>query len=329
MRHVLLGPILLAWLALVGPVYAAAPPDWRTWLAELHADAARQGIREATLVRALDGLEPVAKILERDRNQSEFTMTAAEYLQKVVSDEKVQRGREMMKQHSDLLARIGAKYGVQPRFIVAIWGVETWYGKHTGQDPVVASLATLAYDRRRSAFFREQLIASLRMIDRGYIELEKMKGSWAGAMGQPQFIPTSYLAYAVDEDGDGSRDIWTSMDDVFASIANYLAKHGWTDQQTWGRPVQVPNTLRQQLRALSQGTESEERGLESWSAAGVRRIDGRALPHANLPTRLIAPDGITGEFYATYPNFRRILRYNPSHLYALAIGLLSDRIDDR
>jgi membrane-bound lytic murein transglycosylase B len=212
----------ILWLCLIGPANAAIPEGWSPWLAELRAEAASKGIKEAVLAEALDGLTPDAEILERDRKQAEFTMTTPEYLAKVVTDGKVKRGQEMAEKHKELLARIGAKYGVQPRFILAIWGVESFYGTYTGKKPVIASLATLAFDQRRSKFFRSQLVASLEMADRGLIEISNMKGSWAGAMGQPQFIPTSYLAYAVDEDGDGRRDIWSSEADIFGSIANYL-----------------------------------------------------------------------------------------------------------
>jgi len=317
--------VFFTWLS-TSAVASQSGSGWSGWLEEVRREALAKGISEPTLSAALSNLQPVAKILERDRTQAEFTMTLPQYLEKVVSDEKANVGREMAEKHASLLARIEAKYGVQSRFILAIWGVESWYGRYTGKDPVVSSLATLAFDRRRSTFFRRQLFASLEMADRGYIELENMKGSWAGAMGQPQFIPTSYLAYAVDEDGDGRRDIWSSKADIFGSIANYLAQHGWNPDQTWGRPVQMPGDLREKWDSIARKTESPERGLQAWATAGVRRIDGRRLPSPNLPTRLVAPDGENGLFFATYPNYRRILRYNPSHLYALAIGTLSDRI---
>lgn len=317
----------ILWLCLIGPANAAIPEGWSPWLAELRAEAASKGIKEAVLAEALDGLMPDPEILERDRKQAEFTMTTAEYLAKVVTDGKVKRGQEMAEKHKELLARVGAKYGVQPRFILAIWGVESFYGTYTGKKPVIASLATLAFDQRRSKFFRSQLVASLEMADRGLIEISNMKGSWAGAMGQPQFIPTSYLAYAVDEDGDGRRDIWSSEADIFGSIANYLAKHGWDTNQTWGRAVQVPEKIRSQWDSLANRNMTGDKGLQEWAGHGVRRADGSALPSPDIPTRLVAPDGAKGVFFATYGNFRRIMRYNPSYLYALAIGTLSDRIE--
>tara|TARA_R110002074_G_scaffold36595_5_gene99560 strand:+ start:375 stop:1370 length:996 start_codon:yes stop_codon:yes gene_type:complete len=311
-----------------GGAQAAPPADWAEWLSEFRAKATAEGISQATLNAALTGLEPVQSILERDRKQPEFSMTFPQYRDKVVTDAKAQRGQQMLTEHAALLDRISEKYGVQSRFILAIWGIESFYGQYTGKDPVVASLATLSYDRRRSSFFQKQLLAALRMVDKGYIELETMKGSWAGAMGQPQFIPTSYLAYAVDEDGDGRRDIWNSLPDIFGSIANYLAKHGWTPDHTWGRPVQVPKSLRDGWSSVAvDNTKSNARPLPEWGKLGVRRDNGGQLPTRPLDTVLVAPDGAQGLMFATYPNYKRILNYNPSHLYALAVSLLSDRIE--
>jgi membrane-bound lytic murein transglycosylase B len=321
---------LLTALSTITPSAAAAPQDWPEWLAEFRAKAAAEGISQATLDAALNGLEPIQSILERDRKQPEYTLTFPQYRDRVVTAAKIKRGQEMSVEHAALLESISAKYGVQSRFILAIWGIESFYGKHTGKDSVVASLATLSYDRRRSSFFQKQLIAALQMIDKGYIDLATMKGSWAGAMGQPQFIPTSYLAYAVDEDGDGHRDIWNSLPDIFGSIANYLAKHGWQADHTWGRAVQVPKTLREQWASVADDEKkSKARTLTAWNNAGVRKDSGSALPGRDLPTILVAPDGAQGLMFATYPNYNRILNYNPSHLYALAVGLLSDGIESR
>lgn len=317
------------WLATAGaPAVAASAEGWAEWLREFRADAIAEGISANTLDQALTGLQPVQSILERDRKQAEFTLTFDQYRERVVSQAKIDKGRRMAVEHRELLQRISEKYGVQSRFILAIWGIESFYGQYTGKDPVVASLATLSFDRRRSTFFRRQLIASLQMIDRGLIDLETMKGSWAGAMGQPQFIPTSYLAYAVDEDGDGHRDIWNSLPDIFGSIANYLAKHGWVPDHTWGRPVGVGKTLTSAWGTLSKdGKKSEVRALPEWGEVGVTRLGGGALPARRLPTMLVAPDGTAGPFFATYPNYKRILNYNPSHHYALAVSLLSDAVE--
>lgn len=330
MRRIIAGLLGLAVFLWVAPAVAASPADWAEWLAEFRSKARAEGISEETVQVALDGLEPVQSILDRDRSQAEFTMTFRQYIDRVVTESKVERGRKMAAEHKELLTEISEKYGVQQRFILAIWGIESFYGRHTGDDPVVASLATLSYDRRRSSFFQGQLLAALRMVDRGYIDLATMKGSWAGAMGQPQFIPTSYLAYAVDEDGDGRRDIWNSLPDIFGSIANYLAKHGWRPDHTWGRPVEVPESLRTEWRSIAEdANKTTSRPLPNWGELGVRRSGGAALPQRPLPTVLVAPDGAKGPMFATYPNYRRILNYNPSHLYALAVSILSDRIESR
>ena len=330
MRRIVAGLAGLAMSVCAASSAIAAPADWTEWLAEFRAKAVAEGIGEATVHAALDNLEPVQSILDRDRSQAEFTMTFRQYIDRVVTDAKTERGREMAAAHRELLARISRKYGVQERFILAIWGIESFYGQHTGKDPVVASLATLSYDRRRSSFFQSQLLAALRMADKGYIDLDTMKGSWAGAMGQPQFIPTSYLAYAVDEDGDGRRDIWNSLPDIFGSIANYLARHGWKADHTWGRAVEVPDSLRGRWQSVAEdANKSKPRPLPDWGQFGVRRAGGAALPERPLPTILVAPDGSKGPMFATYPNYRRILNYNPSHLYALAVGILSDRIESR
>jgi membrane-bound lytic murein transglycosylase B len=241
----------------------------------------------------------------------------------------------LLRENADLLAEVSGKYGVQPRFIVAIWGIETRYGRVRGSMPVVPALATLAFDRRRSKFFRNELLQALRMVDRGYIELEKMNGSWAGAMGQSQFIPSSYMAYAVDFDGDGRRDIWESRADVFASIANYLKQHRWNSDLTWGREVKLPADFDATLKSL--GTDKDgrcralrgitpKRTLAQWQAMGVRRADGRDLPTRAISAALVPPSQSNGPAFLVYDNYRSILRYNCAHLYGLTVGMLADAI---
>jgi membrane-bound lytic murein transglycosylase B len=254
-------------------------------------------------------------------------------MNRVVTDDNVARGREMARTHEALLARVSKKYGVQPRVILAIWGIETRYGAVKANVPLIPSIATLAFDRRRSKYFRSQLMASLEMLHKGYIELENLKGSWAGAMGQPQFMPSSYLAYAEDFDGDGRRDIWNSTADVLASIANYLAKHGWNPELTWGRAVQLPGELSDKLGPLSRraapgcrATTSETRRLSEWQSLGIRRIDGRDLPSRDLAAAMVLPDGTDGRAYLVYRNYAAIMAYNCAHLYSVTVGVLSDRI---
>ena len=326
-------------LAAGGMARAGQPPaDFADWLDALRQEAAREGISQTTIDTALADLQPVQRILERDRNQAEFKLTLKTYMNRVVRPKNVARGREMMQTHRDLLRRVARRYRVQPRFIVAIWGIETRYGAVEGTMPVIPALATLAYDVRRSRYFRKQLFNALRMLDRNYIDLASMKGSWAGAMGQPQFIPSSYLAYAADFDGDGRRDIWHNEADVFASIANYLAKHGWADDQTWGRRVRVPDGLADRLGDFARSGRSGCRAIDrmtiakplsAWQSLGVRRADGSDLPTRDLPASLVRADGGAGGDYLVYKNYHAVLRYNCAHHYGLTVGTLADHIGFR
>lgn len=314
-----------------------AVPDFAVWLAEVRAEALGRGIGATTLAAALDGLEPDPRVVELDRQQPEFTRTFEEYMTARVSETRIARGREMMERHRDALRAVAEAYGVQPRFIAAIWGLETNYGGYTGGMSVIRSLATLAHDTRRPAFFRKELFAALEIVDAGHIAADAMLGSWAGAMGQSQFMPTSFKAYAQDFDGDGRRDIWTSEADVFASIAGYLKQHGWRDDLTWGRAVRLPAGLsassvavapaeppKSCARALA--SHSAQLPLDRWQALGVRRSDGRDLPVRDLPASLVEPGGAGGAAFLTYANYRAILSYNCSNLYAMAVGHLADAL---
>ena len=226
--------------------------------------------------------------------------------------------------HRALLEEVAARYRVQPRFIVALWGIESDFGRRTGGYGVMEALATLAYDGRRSAFFRSELLAALGIFDGGHVAAADMRGSWAGAMGQSQFMPTSFVAYAVDHDGDGRRDIWHTLADVFASIANYLAGSGWRDDQTWGRAVRLPADFPGDLVGLD-----TVKPIGGWQDLGVRRIDGRDLPTRQLPASIVRPDGVGAEAWMVYENFRTTLKWNRSTYFALAVGLLADRMAAR
>lgn len=311
--------------------------DFQKWLDEVRVEARKKGIDDAIVNDALRDIEPVARILERDRKQSEFTITLSKYRGRVVTPKNVKTGRAKGFLHRELLGRVAKKYGVQDRFIVAIWGIETRFGAVEATMPVIPAVATLAFDRRRSAYFREQLFAALTMLHRGYIDLPSLKGSWAGAMGQPQFMPSSYMAYAQDFDGDGRRDIWRNEGDVFASIANYLARHGWSDDQTWGRKVWAPASVKQQAKASfnkknrgcrAMKSMSTKRRLSDWAALGVKRADGKSpLPARDLQASMVLPDGVKGPAYLVYGNYNSILRYNCAHLYAITVGELSDELN--
>ena len=319
-RRWLVGICLALLLAIAWPGLAGAQ-TFADWLADLRADAQAQGIGAATLERALAGLEPIPRIIELDRNQVETRITFAEYRRRVLSDERVLRGRELYREHKELLDRVAADYGVQPRFIVALWGIESTYGTFRGSYPVIAALATLAYDGRRGTFFRGELMNALRIVDNGDIAPEEMTGSWAGAMGQSQFMPSSYLAHAVDYDGDGRRDIWTSLPDVFASIANYLASSGWSDRWTWGREVQAPAALDNGVTGLD-----VRKTLPAWQSLGVRRANGSDLPEAAIEASLLRMDDGSGPTYLVYDNFRVLMRWNRSTYFGLTVGELADLI---
>jgi membrane-bound lytic murein transglycosylase B len=314
-----------ALVALIGGSLAlpalAEAPSFDAWVAELRAEAHAAGISEPTLDAALEGIAPIARVIELDRRQPEGRLTFHDYNQRVLSESRIARGRELLREHRQLLDRVAADYGVQPRFIVALWGIESTYGTFTGEYPVIAALATLAYDGRRAAFFRKELLQALRILDQGDVTPVQMMGSWAGAMGQSQFMPSSYLAHAVDYDGDGRRDIWGTPADVFASIANYLAKAGWNDRYTWGRQVRLP----EQLGALAAGLEVVK-PLPEWHALGVRRSDGLDLPAVALDAALLQMDDGEGPAYLVYQNFRVLMAWNRSTYFALTVGELADLI---
>jgi membrane-bound lytic murein transglycosylase B len=321
LRRLGLGALLIGMLAVSGGQVSAQSEPFEVWLAQFRQQAAAEGISAAALDRALEGVEPIPEVIERDRRQPEGRLTFRDYNRRVLSPTRIARGRELMQQHHDVLDRIAADYGVQPRFIVALWGIESNYGSFTGEFPVIGALATLAYEGRRAAFFRKELLQALRIVDQGDVAPAQMTGSWAGAMGQSQFMPSSYLARAVDYDGDGRRDIWTTPPDVFASIANYLAKAGWSDRHTWGRPVQIAD----QLKADAAGLEVVK-PLPEWHALGVRTSNGDALPVVALDASLLRMDD-DGPTYLVYNNFRVLMAWNRSTYFALTVGELADLID--
>ena len=325
--------LVVALCCLTNSAFSQNKPDFSAWLNEVKVEAAKRGIKQSIIDSALSDVKPIKRVLKRDRNQSEFKLTLKRYLNRVVTEKNVERGRLMAKQHQSTLKAVAKKYGVPPRVILAIWGIETRFGLVKANVPLIPSVATLAYDRRRSKYFRAQLFAVLEMLNRGYIDQKSLYGSWAGAMGQPQFMPSSYLAYAQDFDGDGRRDIWKSVPDVLASIANYLAKHGWRSDLTWGREVTLPVSYAKNLgppkRRAARGCRartSNPKPLAGWQAEGVRRISGQDLPSRNISAALVLPDGHEGRAFLAYKNYSVIMAYNCAHLYAVTVGVLSDRI---
>jgi membrane-bound lytic murein transglycosylase B len=311
-------------------------PPFPVWLQEVREEALARGISPATVQTALSDVTPVAQILERDRTQAEFKETLRQYVDKRVGVATIRLGRARSAEHRTLLTRLEQTYGVPGRFIVAIWGLESNFGRFSGVRPIIPTLATLAYDPRRTTLFRAELFHALEILDRQHIDLPRLKGSWAGAMGQPQFLPSSYLKYAVDEDGDGLRDIWRSTADVFGSMANYLKAHGWTEGETWGREVRVPTgtsakaALDEAAPLRSAGCRasrelSEKLPLERWQALGVRTTSGGPLPQVEMDASLLRTDSGT---FLVYRNYEALLGYNCAHAYAMAVARLADRIAD-
>jgi membrane-bound lytic murein transglycosylase B len=299
----------------------AASGSFAAFLDGLRADARKAGIAPATFERAFAGVAPNQKVLERDRHQPEFTMTWARYRALVIGEQRIVNGREAVARERPLLRRVEERFGVGPGVVAGIWGLESSFGTQTGDFRVIEALATLAWDGRRAAFFRGELMAALKILDHGDIAPAKMTGSYAGAMGQPQFMPSSYLRYAVDFEGHGKRDIWTSRADVLGSIANYLAKSGWRSGEGWGQQVALPPGF-----DFSSIGRDASRMLADWVRQGVRPFGGAWRAASDMPAAIVAPDGEGGEAFVVHANFKAIRRYNPSDFYALAVGLIGDRI---
>lgn len=307
------------------PVSTPAPsvPAFDTWLAELYNEALAAGISAATLDVALTGLQPIERVIELDRQQPESVLTFEEYLARVVPERRITMGREKLAQHRALLDQVSAEFNVPARFIVALWGIETDYGRLLGNFSVVASLATLAYEGRRATLFRKELFEALRILDSGDVALTDLRGSWAGAMGQTQFMPSTYRNYAVDFNGDGKRDPWNQLPDVFASAANYLTKIGWVKGETWGREVRVPDNFAQQWLGLEQ-----RKPLAEWQALGVRHKDGADLAALDMAASLVQPGGPAGRAFLVYDNFRVLMQWNRSTYFGIAVGQLADALAD-
>jgi membrane-bound lytic murein transglycosylase B len=311
---------------------APSAADFPSFLESVRVAALARGLSPDTVHRALRDLEPNPTVIERDRTQAEVVLTVDQYLQRRLTPPLVRTARQMATKHRRLLTEVGDAYGVSPRVIVSIWGLESNFGRFSGVRPTIQALATLAWEGRRGDFFRGELLDALEIIDRGYIGLDQLRGSWAGAMGQPQFMPSSYMKFAQDFDGDGHRDIWRSHADIFASVANYLKAHGWSEGTTWGREVRLPSggieALRDTVGLRAAGCRAEREmtnqlPLAKWQALGVRTTTGGALPAAALDASLIH----TGKrAFLVYGNYEAILEYNCAHSYALAVALLSNQL---
>lgn len=292
--------------------------SYATFLDSIRSQALARGVSAPTLSRALSlTTRPNERVLKLDRHQPEFTLTWSQYRERVIGSIRVSQGKDAWQQRKVQLAAIGEHYGVDPRVIVGIWGLESGFGRKMGTFSIIDALATLSFDGRRSAFFRSELFKALHILDQGDIQPEAMLGSYAGAMGQPQFMPSAYLRYAVDYDRNGRRDIWTSEPDVFASIANYLHECGWQKEFPWGQPVQLTAEIDQSR--LGRGNR---KSLADWTRLGVRRTDGQVFSRQDVSGAILRPDGAGTEAFMIYENFDVIRRYNPSDFYALGVGLL-------
>ncbi len=304
------------------PSTAAAQADpFNQWLEQFAQEAVAVGISPVTVQNALGGLVLDESVLELDQKQPERTITFASYSHNLLKPDRIEKGRRYMAEYRTLLKTIEAQYGVPPRIVIALWSVESSFGRNTGGYNVIESLATLAFAGRRQAFFRNELLEALRIVDEERMDPSAMNGSWAGAMGQSQFMPSTYRRHAVDHDGDGHRDIWENERDVFASMANYLAAEGWQRSLTWGREVRLTNPLLESETGLDR-----RRTLAEWNRLGVRTPGGKPLPKKKIEASLIQPDGPGGRSFLVYDNFRALMRWNRSTYFAATVGLLADKL---
>ena len=319
--------ILLSFLLFGYSVFADSEFD--SWKQEFRNYAIDQGISAQTVDTAFRGLLPDPEVIENDSYQSEFVKPLWKYLESAISERRLEKAKEMLEKHRELLDKIEAQYGVQREFIVAIWGVESNFGGNYGNKSIIRSLATLAYQGRREDFAKKQLLAALRIIDRGDVSPDQMIGSWAGAMGQTQFIPTTYEEYAVDFDGDGKRNLIQSIPDALASTANYLSKAGWTNNQAWGQEIKLPKDFDWSLSDMRTWLS-----LGCWQHTGVTLYSGDSLLQSfssdtENASAILLPTGHAGPAFLVNKNFKVIKRYNNANSYALAVAYLADQMMGR
>jgi membrane-bound lytic murein transglycosylase B len=319
-RALLVSAPLLA-LPLGGGMAMAAESDFYSFLAGLRRDALAQGVRPGTVDLAFRYIQYLPHVIELDQHQPDHVLTFAEFIAKVVNPQRIEDARSHLAENWTLLQRVQQRFGVQPRFIVALWGIESDFGKTQGSYSVPSALATLAYEGRRGPMFRSELITALRILDQGHIRPENMLGSWAGAMGQCQFMPSTFLSYAVDFDGDGRRDIWNDRADVLGSIANYLARLGWRGNESWGREVAVPSNFDTRYSGLE-----NRRPIVDWMRLGVRSFGAPLTGREAVQASLLLPDGLGGRALLVFDNFRATMRWNKSVKFAAAVGMIADGI---
>lgn len=290
-------------------------------IGELKGRALEAGVTPDVAQNVLDQVTFLDRVIELDRRQPEFTTTFADYLNRRVNDARIEKGRELLDEHADLLAKVTRETGVPAPYLVAFWGLETNFGSYFGKMSVPSALATLACDPRRSDYFSGELISALRIIDEGAIPPEQMEGSWAGAMGHVQFMPSVFLRYAVDADNDGKRDLWHSIPDAMMSAGNFLQNLGWNGDYRWGREVLLPENFNYSLAGLK-----NEQPLSEWRKLDIKDAFGKPLPNAAIEASLLVPAGHEGPAFLVYHNFHVIMGWNRSEFYAIAVGHLADRI---
>ena len=320
-----LGVNIAAWSMLIFSPFAFAEQQqsWGSWVAGVREQALSEGISPALFDKAFAGIhEPSRTVKGLARSQPEHRLTFSKYLHSRADNYRIIMGRKNYLKNKELLENIGRDFGVDPCFIVAFWGMESSYGTYMGNFPVIRSLATLAYDSKRQDFFRKELFLALHILNDGHVTLDHFKGEWAGASGQPQFLPSSWLKFAVDYDKDGRKDIWESKADVFASIANYMKLNGWQTGEPWAIQVKLPANFDMKLEG-----KTTVKPVSEWNAMGVRTETGQPLPNQDLKASIVQPFG--GPAFLAYPNYKMILRYNNSIYYAGAIGYMADRICNR
>lgn len=294
---------------------------FNAYVAQLKEEALSKGIDRPLFDAAFADIAFRPTVVKSDKNQPEKKITLDDYLATRVPDWKVKQAAAQYKDHKALLEEIAQRYGVQSRFIVALWGNESNFGKIQGNYSVLSALASLAYEGRREKLFKDNFFAALQILAKGHTSVNELKGSWAGAMGQTQFMPVSFLNYAVDYDGDGRKDIWGTKADVFASIANYLASEGWNSEGTWGRQVKLTQDV-----PVSGLSKANMKPLSFWKSNGVTRFDGSELPNVDIKASLIMPDGENGRIYLVYNNFHTLMKWNRSSYFGVSVGYLSERI---
>ena len=297
------------------------------WIAHIKQLAKEKGISDETLSVSFENIERIERVIELDRKQPEFTLTLDEYLNNTVTKGRMNKGKNFYDEHNDLLKTVSNEFKVQPRFILALWGIETSFGKFTGSFNVIRSLSTLSHDLRRRDFFTDELINALTIVDQGHINSDEMMGSWAGAMGQNQFMPSSFLNYATDFNKDNKKDIWNTQSDVFASTANYLSSSGWNNEQTWGREVKVIKEIDPEFITTSAKSIEINKKIPEWINLGVVNLDGTKLPEVNIDAYLVYPEGDDGRKFLVYGNFKTIMKWNRSLFFGISVGKLSDMIE--